>query len=111
MLQHTTGVIALPQGIFYFLSLTTGQVLNWVHATPLPMPDDVIQHVETRKPTLDWCLQTRINNQSMILTIINTTRMKMRITLMMAQAITPMMNMTIVNMRVNRKMRRMARMM
>ena len=52
MLQHTTGVIALhptgnAQGIFYFLSLTTGQVLNWVHATPLPMPDDVIQHVET----------------------------------------------------------------
>ena len=29
----------------YFLSLTTGQHLNQVHATPLPIPDDVIECV------------------------------------------------------------------
>ena len=37
----------IAQGNFYFFSLTTGRVLNQVHATPLPMPDDVIKRVET----------------------------------------------------------------
>ena len=32
----------MPKETIIFLSLTTGQVLNRVHATPLPMPDDVI---------------------------------------------------------------------
>ena len=41
------GAIALRpvgngQGSFYFLSVTTGRVLNRLHATALPMPDDVI---------------------------------------------------------------------
>ena len=44
MLPRTTGALALRptgngQGNFYFFSLTTGRVLNRVHATPLPMPD------------------------------------------------------------------------
>ena len=48
---RTTRAIALcpagnAQGNFYFLSLTTGQWLNQVHATPLPMPDDVIKRIE-----------------------------------------------------------------
>ena len=52
MLPRTTGALALrptgnAQGNFYFFSLTTGRVLNRVHATPLPMPDDVIKWVET----------------------------------------------------------------
>ena len=52
MLPRTTGALALrptgnAQGNFYFFSLTTGRVLNRVHATPLPMPDDVIKRVET----------------------------------------------------------------
>ena len=41
------GAIALRlvgngQGSFYFLSITTGRVLNRLHAMALPMPDDVI---------------------------------------------------------------------
>ena len=52
MLPQTTGALALrptgnAQGNFYFFSLTTGRVLNRVHATPLPMPDNVIKRVET----------------------------------------------------------------
>ena len=51
MLPRTTGALALrptgnAQGNFYFFSLTTGRVLNRVHATPLPMPDYVIKRVE-----------------------------------------------------------------
>ena len=47
MNPRTVGVIALRpvgngQGSFYFLSVTTGRVLNRLHATALPMPDDVI---------------------------------------------------------------------
>ena len=50
--RRTTVALALrptrnAQGNFYFFSLTTGRVLNRVHATPLPMPDDVIKRVET----------------------------------------------------------------
>ena len=29
------------QGSFYFMSISTGRVLNRLHATPLPMPDKV----------------------------------------------------------------------
>ena len=47
MNRRTVGAIALrPVGngqvSFYFLSVTTGRVLNRLHATALPMPDDVI---------------------------------------------------------------------
>ena len=47
MIPRTVGAIALRpvgngQGSFYFLSVTTGRVLNRLHATALPMPDDVI---------------------------------------------------------------------
>ena len=47
MNPRTVGAIALRpvgngQGSFYFLSVTTGRVLNRLHATALPMPDDVI---------------------------------------------------------------------
>ena len=52
MLPRTTGALALrptgnAHGNSYFFSLTTGRVLNRVHATPLPMPDNVIKRVET----------------------------------------------------------------
>ena len=33
------------QGSFYFLSIATGRVLNRLHATALPMPDDMIDKV------------------------------------------------------------------
>ena len=47
MSPRTVGALALrptgnAQGSFYFMSLSTGQVLNWIHGTALPMPDDVI---------------------------------------------------------------------
>ena len=47
MNPRTVGAIARRpvgngQGSFYFLSVTTGRVLNRLHATALPMPDDVI---------------------------------------------------------------------
>ena len=50
MQPHTTGAIALrptrnTQGNYCFMSLTSGRKLNQVHATPLPMPDDVISRV------------------------------------------------------------------
>ena len=48
MNPRTVGAIALRpvgngQGSFDFLSVTTGRVLNRLHATALPMPDDVIE--------------------------------------------------------------------
>ena len=56
MNPRTVGAIALRpvgngQGSFYFLSVTIGRVLNWLHATALPMPDDVIDklHRMTRQ--------------------------------------------------------------
>ena len=47
MNPRTVGAIALRpvgngQGSFYFLSITTARVLNRLHPTALPMPDDVI---------------------------------------------------------------------
>ena len=33
------------QGSFYFLSISTGRVLNRLHATALPMPDDIIERI------------------------------------------------------------------
>ena len=50
MNPRTGGTIALRpvgngQGNFYFLSITTGRVINRLHATPIPMPDDVIDKV------------------------------------------------------------------
>ena len=50
MNPRTVGALALRpvgnvQGSFYFLSVTTGRVLNRLHATALPMPDDVIDKI------------------------------------------------------------------
>ena len=50
MSPRTVGALALrptgnAQGSFYFMSLSTGRVLNWLHGTALPMPDDVIDRV------------------------------------------------------------------
>ena len=47
MNPRTVGALALRpvgngQGSFYFLSIATGRVLNRLHTTSLPMPDDVI---------------------------------------------------------------------
>jgi hypothetical protein len=52
MATRTTGAIALcstgnEQGGHYFLSLTTGRLLNRNHWTVLPMPADVINRVHT----------------------------------------------------------------
>ena len=50
MNPRTVSALALQpvgngQGSFYFLSVTTGRVLNRLHATALPMPDDIIDKV------------------------------------------------------------------
>ena len=50
MNPRTVGALALRpvgngQGSFYFLSVTTGRVLNRLHATALPMPDDIIDKI------------------------------------------------------------------
>ena len=50
MNPRTVGALALrpvgnDQGIFYFLSISTGRVLNRLHATALPMPDDIIENI------------------------------------------------------------------
>jgi hypothetical protein len=50
MQARTTGAIALrptgnDQGGFYFMSLTTGKVLNRNHWHELPMPQDVVKRV------------------------------------------------------------------
>ena len=50
MNPRTVGALALRpvgngQGSFYFLSVTTGWVLNRLHATALPMPDDIIDKI------------------------------------------------------------------
>lgn len=50
MAPRTIGALALrptgnAQGNYYFMSLSTGHVINRVHATSLPMPDDVIDRV------------------------------------------------------------------
>ena len=50
MNPRTVGALALHavgngQGSFYFLSMLTGRVLNRLHATALPMPDNVIDKV------------------------------------------------------------------
>ena len=50
MMSRTVGALALrptgnAQGGFYFLSLTTGRVLNRLRATALPMPDNVVDQV------------------------------------------------------------------
>ena len=47
---RTVGALALrptgnAQGSFYFMSLSTGRVLNRLRATPLPMPDEVVDRV------------------------------------------------------------------
>jgi hypothetical protein len=49
---RTIGALALrptgnDQGNFLFFSLSTGRLLNRVHATSLPMPDDVIDRINT----------------------------------------------------------------
>ena len=50
MNPRMVGAIALcpvgnGQGSFYFLSIATGRVLNRLHATAFPMPDDVIDEL------------------------------------------------------------------
>ena len=50
MSPRTVGVLALrptgnAQGSYYFMSLSSGRVLNRLRGTPLPMPDDVIDRV------------------------------------------------------------------
>ena len=50
MNPRTVGALTLPpvgngQGSFYFLSISTGRVLNRLHATALPMPDDIIEKI------------------------------------------------------------------
>ena len=50
MNPRTIGAIALRpvgngQGSFYFMSITTGRVLNRLHAMALPMPDEVIDKI------------------------------------------------------------------
>ena len=47
MNPRTVGALALrptgnAQGSFYFMSISTGRVLNHLHTTPLLMPDDVV---------------------------------------------------------------------
>ena len=50
MNPRTVGALALQpvgngQGSFYFLSVATGRVLNRLHATALPMPDEIIDKI------------------------------------------------------------------
>ena len=50
MNPRTVGALALhptgnAQGSFYFMSILTGRVLNQIHGTALPMPDDVVDHI------------------------------------------------------------------
>ena len=50
MNQRTVGALALcpvgnGQGSFNFLSIATGRILNQLHATALPMPDNVINKI------------------------------------------------------------------
>ena len=50
MNPRTVGALALRpvgngQGSFYFLSISTGRILNRLHATALPMPDDIIEKI------------------------------------------------------------------
>ena len=50
MAPRTIGALALrptgnAQGNYYFFSLSTGRVINRMHATKLPMPDDVIERM------------------------------------------------------------------
>ena len=47
---RTVGALALrptgnAQGSFYFMSISTGRVLNRLRATPLPMPDEVVDRI------------------------------------------------------------------
>ena len=51
MNPRTVGALALRavgngQGGFYFLSISTGRVLNRLHATALLMPDDIIEKIQ-----------------------------------------------------------------
>ena len=50
MNPRTVGALALRpvgngQGSFYFLSVSTGRALNRLHATALPMPDNIIDKI------------------------------------------------------------------
>ena len=50
MNPRTVGALALhptgnAQGSFYFMSISTGWVLNWLHATPIPMPNDMVDRI------------------------------------------------------------------
>jgi hypothetical protein len=52
MTPRTIGALAMrptgnAQGNYYFFSLSTGRIINRVHATKLPMPDDVIERVHS----------------------------------------------------------------
>ena len=46
----TVGALALrptgnAQGSFYFMSISTGRVLNWLHATALTMLNKVVDRI------------------------------------------------------------------
>jgi hypothetical protein len=50
MAPCTIGALAMrptgnAQGNYYFFSLSTGRIINRMHATKLPMPDDVIKRL------------------------------------------------------------------
>jgi Reverse transcriptase (RNA-dependent DNA polymerase) len=50
MAPRTIGALAMrptgnAQGSYYFLSLSSGRIINWLKATPLPMPHEVIDRV------------------------------------------------------------------
>ena len=76
MNERTVGALALrptgnAQGGHFFLSLTTGRRLNRLHATKLPMPNEVITRVETMARNDPVGLDFRDRNNQPILDSIN----------------------------------------
>ena len=57
MAPHTIGALMMQptgnaQGNYYFFSLSTGCLINWAHATKLPMPVNIIDRVHVVAPGL-----------------------------------------------------------
>ena len=51
MIAHMTSGLALyptsnTQGGYYFMSISTRHVVNWLNVTPIPMPDDVVDRLK-----------------------------------------------------------------
>lgn len=74
MIPRTIGALVMrptgnAQGNYYYFSLSSGRIINRTHATPLPMPDDVIERVHTlarrQNANQGLLLGTEINNQTM----------------------------------------------